>query len=128
MSIKERMKALFTLLLVISLLAAVATAATTTTAFAQQQAPESEKSQGQGQGPPFNKGICITTGNLNPVVEPKSEHAKEICDQAGQVSNSGQCMQIIKEEPSPFGTALDTNEECKEAFPYRAPNSQNPND
>jgi hypothetical protein len=101
--------------------------------YAQQQAPESDKSKGQGQGPPFNRGICITTGNLNPTVEPKSEQAKEVCDQAGQVSNQGQCMQILREaeeqgEPSPFGSVLDTNEECKEAFPYTAPNSQNPND
>jgi hypothetical protein len=102
--------------------------ATTTTAFAQQQAPESEKSQGQGQGPPFNRGICITTGNLNPTVTPKSDQAREVCNEAGQVSNPGQCMQIIKEFPGIFGSAIDTNEECKAAFPYSAPNSQNPND
>jgi hypothetical protein len=111
----------------------LAATATTTAAQAQQQAPESDKSQGQGQGPPFNRGICITTGNLNPTVEPKSEQAREVCDQGGQVSNSGQCMQILREaeaagESSPFGSAIDTNEECKEAFPYSAPNSQNPND
>jgi hypothetical protein len=127
-------------LLMVSVLAiataAITAPATAINAYAQQQAPESDKSQGQGQGPPFNRGICITTGNLNPVVEPKSEFAKEICNPAehgGQVSNQGQCMQILREaeeagEPSPFGTAIDTNEECKEAFPYTAPGSNNPND
>lgn len=58
---------------------------TTTTTYAQQQAPESEKSQGQGQGPPFNQGICITTGNLNPTVTPKSEQAREVCNEPRQV-------------------------------------------
>jgi hypothetical protein len=98
-----------------------------TTVYAQQQAPESENAQGQGQGPPFNQGICITTGNLNPTVTPKSEQAREVCDEPGQVSNTGECKQILKEHPGIFGADF-TEEDCYTTFPYRAPNSHNPND
>jgi hypothetical protein len=127
------MKALFTLLLVIPLLLLVVVVVgggggvLTTSVYAQQQAPESEKSQGKGQGPPFNQGICITTRNLNPTVTPKSEQAREVCNEPGQVSNPGECKQILKEHPGIFGADF-TEEDCHTTFPYRAPNSHNPND
>lgn len=95
--------------------------------YGQQQAPG--EGQGNGQGPPFNQGICIVTGNLNPSTEEEltKDEIRELCNQAGQVSNPGECKQILKEFPGIFGQDL-TEEDCHTAFPYRAPNSHNPND
>jgi hypothetical protein len=115
---------------VLTLMIPLLSSSSTTTVmmiYAQQQAPESEDSQGQGQGPPFNQGICITTGNLNPTVPPKSEQAREVCNEPGQVSNPGECKQILKESPGIFGADF-TEEDCFTNFPYTAPNSHNPND
>jgi hypothetical protein len=97
------------------------------TAYAQQQAPNKEN-KGQGQGPPFNQGICITTGNLNVNEQPPliTDEIRELCDKPGQVSNPGECKQILKEFPGVFGGSF-TEEDCYK-FPYVAPDSHNPND
>jgi hypothetical protein len=114
------------LLATIAVLGALFSSIIFQTAYAQQ-APNKEN-KGQGQGPPFNQGICITTGNLNVNEQPPliTDEIRELCDKPGQVSNPGECKQILKEFPGVFGGSF-TEEDCYK-FPYVAPDSHNPND